>query len=99
MLGVTVCATKAELGLATGAMGCGVGVGRSVLLHDAGAFGPPGRAGHASRPLGREETPGVGWTALSPALQVALRPEAGHCRVPTGSERRSGSSAVARCVV
>jgi hypothetical protein len=91
MLGVTVCAIKAEPGLATDVVGWGVGVGSTVLLHDAGAFGPSARAGQASLPLGSDETPGVGCVALSPELQLALGPEAGHCRLPTGSERRIGS--------
>src|SRR5437879_6195433 len=64
-----------------------------MLLHDAGAGGVavPARAGHATCPPGSDDTPGVGWEALSPALQLALGPESGHCRLPAGSERRTGS--------
>jgi hypothetical protein len=83
MLGVTIRPTGDE----------GWGVGSRVLLHDAGARGPvlSGCAGHASRPPGRDDTPGVGWRALSPELQLAFGPEAGHCRLPAGRERRKGS--------
>ena len=98
MLGVTVRGTKVDPDVAIGSAVCSVGVGSSVLVHDAGALGPPGRAGHAPCPLGTDATPGVGSAALSPALQLALGPEAGHCLPPTGSERRIGSSAGTTCV-
>jgi hypothetical protein len=81
------------------ALGVGCGVGRSVLLQAAGALGPAlsDRAGHASCPPGREETPGVGCAAFAPELQLAPGPEAGHWLPPSGSERRTGSSDGTTC--
>jgi hypothetical protein len=43
--------------------------------------------------------PGVGGTALSPELQLALGPEVGHWRLPTGSDRRIGSSVGTTCLI
>src|SRR6267378_4220505 len=91
MLGVTVRGMNAVPILA--APGVGRGVGRRVLLQAAGAFGPAlsDRAGHASCPLGSEDTPGVGSAAFCPELQLAPGPEAGHWLPPSGSARRTGA--------
>jgi hypothetical protein len=96
MLGVTVRAMSAAPIRAGGA----VAGWSSVSLQEAVATGPalPVPEGHAACPPGREDTPGVGCAAPSPELQLAFGPEAGHCRSPVGSARRSGSSDGTTCL-
>src|SRR5487761_128484 len=86
---MTVCAANEVL------MSASCGDGSKVLLQEAGAIGPElsDAAGQAASQLGREETPDVGCTALSPELQLALGPDPGHCWPPASCARRTGLSA------